>query len=1219
MAQALRIFISSPGDVPDERLRAALVIDKLAQDFRRYFTFEVIRWEYEPLLASGHFQDALDPPSQADIVVLILWSRLGTPLPEKTATREYRGIDGRAPVTGTEWEYEDALKAARERGAPDLLAFRNTSPAPIDPRDAQARARSIAQLDALDAFWRRHFADRGVFLAAYDEYATLEDFAARLEQSLRALIERRIKALPAGGEAATWFGPPFRGLQAYGFEHAPIFFGREAVVSRAAEQLAAHAREGTAFLLVSGASGSGKSSLVQAALVPRLMKPQRIEGAAFVRRLVFRPGGGNDPTLGLIEALTRRGEDDSIGLPELLGPGQTAGELAAHLRDAADKPGFVFAGAMARLSEAGRTAGRLLAFEEAKLVLVIDQLEELFTVTTISAEERRLFVRLLAGLARSGAVWVVATQRDDFWHRAAEVPELLSLAQGLGRIDVAAPSPAELAEMIRKPAQAAGLSFETHATTGLGLDAVLAEHAAAAPGVLPLLSFTLDALYAEDVGKRGGSVLTFATYEALGGLDGAIAKRAEELVAGLPEAAQAAVPRVLRALATIAGSEQTVVARLAPLAGFAEASPARAVVDAFTAARLLVASVEGAAPTVRLAHEALISRWEKARRQLAADRRDLETRALVEQQQTRWAKASGKAQRQLLLRDPDLANAVDLAARWGEELDDQTRVFIAASRKQARLRLRLTAAAAVVFALVALTATALGVVAYRSQQRAEQALHAATETANGLIFDLAQRFRNVSGVPTSLIKDILDRARALQDQLTQSGRVTPELRRSQAAALIEIVTTLLAQGDTKGAFAAADRSRQILQDLLATDPGNTVWQRDLSVAYNKVGDVLRARGDLAAALKSYRASLTIRERLVQSHPDDAGWLRDLTVSYDRVGDVLRARADLSAALKSYQAGLAIRERLAKAHPNNASRQHDLSVSYEKVGDVQVAQGHLTAALKSYQAGLAIKEQLAKSDPGNAQWQRGLSVSYGKVGNVQVAQGDLSAALKSYQAGLAISERLARSDPGNAQWQRDLSVAYNNVGDVQVAQGDLSAALKSFQAGLAIRERLAKSDPGNAQWQRDLSVSYDNVGDVLKARGDLSAALKSYQASLAIMERLLKANPANAGWQRDLSVSYNKVGDVQMAQGDLPAALKSYQGGLAIMERLVKANPANPGWQLDLVVSLFKVSQVAEPAEARTMLKRALSILERLAREGKLTAAQQNWQQVIRERLAKLPQ
>jgi hypothetical protein len=210
-------------------------------------------------------------------VLLILWSRLGTPLPEKTAVREYRGIDGRVPVTGAEWEYEEALQAARERGAPDILAFRNISHPAVDPLDPQARARSLKQLEALDAFWKRHFADRGVFLAAYDQYQTLEEFAQRLEQSLRKLIERRITAL-ARDQAQSepiWTGAPFRGLEAYEFEHASIFFGRDGLAARVAEQLATQARTSTAFLLVCGPSGSGKSSLVKAAFVPRLMKPQR--------------------------------------------------------------------------------------------------------------------------------------------------------------------------------------------------------------------------------------------------------------------------------------------------------------------------------------------------------------------------------------------------------------------------------------------------------------------------------------------------------------------------------------------------------------------------------------------------------------------------------------------------------------------------------------------------------------------------------------------------------------------------------------------------------------------------------------------------------------------------------------------------------------------------------------------------------------------------------
>jgi WD40 repeat protein len=712
--------------VRDERLRADFVVDKLTQDYSRFFTLEAYRWEHEPMLASGHFQDALEPPSAFDILILIVWSRLGTPLPEHTTVREYRGIDGRTPVTGTEWEFEEALKSARERGVPDILAFRNISDAPIETRDSRARAIRNEQLDELDRFWKRHFADRGVILAAYHEYRSTEEFARRIEESLRKLIDRRINTVAAGvdAQAPIWFDAPFRGLQTYKFEHAPIFFGRDALVGKAAEQLAIQAHSGSAFLLVSGPSGSGKSSLVQAGLVPRLMKPQRISRTAFIRRAVFRPSeGGHNLVLGLVETLTRGASEPDIGLPELLAPGQDAGSLAAHLRSAADDPSFAFANALGHLTQAGRKAGRLLAFEDAKLILVIDQLEELFTKEGIGPDDRRLFARLLAGLARSRVVWVVATLRSDFWHLAAQVPELMGVTQGRGRLDVPPPSAAELAEMIRKPAQAASVSFEVHDETGLGLDAVLAEHAASEAGVLPLLSFTLDALYTGDVIRRNGRVLTYATYKALGGLEGAIATRAEEVFARLPEKAQATLPRVLRSLATVAtATHQVAVVRPAPLTSFVPGSDVRAVVDALTAERLLVASHEGTTATVRLAHEALISHWKRAHDQLAHDRRDLETRMLVERQQMRWQEAAGRVHSrllsQLLLRDPDLANAIDLDGRWGDELDARTRRFIQESKRHARRQHRRTQVVAAGFALLAVAASTLGVLAYRSQEQA---------------------------------------------------------------------------------------------------------------------------------------------------------------------------------------------------------------------------------------------------------------------------------------------------------------------------------------------------------------------------------------------------------------------------------------------------------------------------------------------------------------------
>ena len=175
MSQRFRIFISSPGDVNDERRRAALVIGRLKREFASFFDITPVLWEYEPMLSSGHFQDIIDPPADADILVLILWSRLGTPLPERTATREYRGIDGRAPVTGTEWEFESALAAREQRsGVPDLLVYRKQG-------EGFARFSRVDQLDqirnqweSLQSFWQSHFEDAsGQFKAAFNRFTTL--------------------------------------------------------------------------------------------------------------------------------------------------------------------------------------------------------------------------------------------------------------------------------------------------------------------------------------------------------------------------------------------------------------------------------------------------------------------------------------------------------------------------------------------------------------------------------------------------------------------------------------------------------------------------------------------------------------------------------------------------------------------------------------------------------------------------------------------------------------------------------------------------------------------------------------------------------------------------------------------------------------------------------------------------------------------------------------
>jgi hypothetical protein len=359
---------------------------------------------------------------------------------------------------------------------------------------------------------------------------------------IRRSRANRAQRRDAAALAGTWLDvSPFRGLEPFRFEDTPIFFGRAEATKNAYDRLVRNTENGRPFLSILGADGVGKTSLVQAGLVPSLVMPNAVFGTASWRRVSMRPSGHpRGPLAALAEALV--GAD---GLPELADayPGLALAEVLGGLQG--DPAGPVAAAMQARQA-ADRQSGSLPAYGVTRLVLVVDQLEDLFNLGDTTSQQRREFVACLHALVAVGEIYVIVAMRSAFWHRAAELPRLMQLSDGWGRMDLSPPSPAELAEIIRKPAEVAGLHYEVDPRTGVGLDATIAEDAAAELGVLPLLSFVLEMLYFDCVKRHGGRTLTHEAYSRLGGLRGAIATRAEETVARLPEAARSAIPRVLR-------------------------------------------------------------------------------------------------------------------------------------------------------------------------------------------------------------------------------------------------------------------------------------------------------------------------------------------------------------------------------------------------------------------------------------------------------------------------------------------------------------------------------------------------------------------------------------------------------------------------------------------------------------------------------------------------
>src|SRR5262249_12995268 len=170
------------------------------------------------------------------------------------------------------------------------------------------------------------------------------------------------------------------------------------------------------------------------------------------------------------------------------------------------------------------------------VLLVLDQMEELWTDRRITAEARDQFLDTLECLARSGHVAVLATLRSDFYPDAQLSPIFLRLKQERGHFDLLPPGPAALQRLITEPARLAGLRFERDERTGRTLDEIILHDASRDPTALPLLQYALQELYShrDEVSRT----LTFAVYSALGGVEGALGRRAAAIFQDLPHDAR---------------------------------------------------------------------------------------------------------------------------------------------------------------------------------------------------------------------------------------------------------------------------------------------------------------------------------------------------------------------------------------------------------------------------------------------------------------------------------------------------------------------------------------------------------------------------------------------------------------------------------------------------------------------------------------------------------
>jgi WD40 repeat protein/serine/threonine protein kinase len=493
---------------------------------------------------------------------------------------------------------------------------------------------------------------------------------------------------------------PFPGLLPFSSKRSRYFVGRERELSAALERL----REAPVLPIV-GSAGAGKSSFLRAGLIPRLREQRHWVVIA------LRPGPRPFATLAprllaaegyQVEGPTRPPSDQLAALEADLMA--TPGRLAQELRRVADE-------------------------HRAGVLLTVDQTEDLFTVAP--PEQAAAFLRALLGAAKlDDPLRVVFCLREDFLHRLPASPAAQrALAQLLV---LGPPRPAELETILVRPLALAGYRYEDPAM----VEEMLAQASSAATS-LPLISFAISELWQRRDGER--RLLERSAYEAIGGLDGALARHADDVLDRLPPEDQQRARDLLLRLVS-AERRRLSVPRETLLDGLSD--EAAGVLERLCEARLLTVrrGARGEAAPIELCHDALVTRWQRLRLWVEQSHDDLRLLAELRQAAELWQRR-GRVAAEVWQGQP-LRDALACLERWPDAASGSVGEFITIARRRADRALRQRRAWTTAgFALTALVVVAslLVALAFARRERAAERLRRRADAQRRLA--LAQRAR----------------------------------------------------------------------------------------------------------------------------------------------------------------------------------------------------------------------------------------------------------------------------------------------------------------------------------------------------------------------------------------------------------------------------------------------------------------------------------------------
>lgn len=934
---------------------------------------------------------------------------------------------------------------------------------------------------------------------------------------------RRV-AMRNGGWLA---GSPYVGLSAFDADHATVFLGRSRTTAELLTAMRRQIDQQRRLVLIVGASGCGKTSLLNAGAIPLLTQDGGFDGlhALSVARCDLAGTSHEDACERLCTALMQWALDERpVFAPQ---PVET---LAKTLHG---QPESI----TATIDEAFRRYLRRepATWTHAHLLLVIDHAEALVADPAANGDTPTRIDRILHHLCECPRVCVIIIVRGDFYLALAEaMPGMTERKSGDGHIDVLAPRAGEIAEIIRIPAARAGLVFQRDPISGAHLDDVIRDDAIKQPDALPLLQHALQMLY-DHRNKR--EELRFDTYREIGGLEGALTHHAEQAFGELPSSIQACLDHVLARIVVMQPENDSISARRLARSTLDRDSVTLA--EAFVKYRLFVAEyVAGQDDDAhyRVAHEALLRQWPRAVEWVRENRRILVARIRLQRAATRWVE-EGRCDDHLLNPGAPLEEAVDASAKWNGH-DEDVGSFLQASIIAARRKKRLRTIASIMLVLLTAASLLLASIAVRKSEESARRKEVAQDFIGFMLNDV-----NSAIDPTG---DLDLPERISRKALNHYGQMKPDEMEKEdlsnlASALRGLGIVELSRNREREAARLFAESSISARAALSRDAEEESAIFELAQASYWSGLIHYNRNNFSAAMRDWNSYLDHARKLRSIAPNQPKWIMEESYALNNLGVIAFRSGDIEKAIPLFASDITLKRKAIAIEPNNAAYQQEYADSRSWMTSSLEANGRILEAASAYQEQIKSLRRLVSGNKQNEKWKFRLANLLQLKAIVEMQTGRIGIAGENVMESISILKSLTEENPERIDWKKILARGHVIGAEIMEEQRNAEESISMLREATAHIEDATLTGPLDPSWER-LAIHVRFLS-AIRLHSDMTMAA----ASIAQMQSLL-----DRAFSNEIAIDHSnmliQLGKKHASRGDEEKARDAWTRSISTLQR-----------------------------------------------------------------------